>query len=115
MASYLLPNRILSLAQTVGIGNNTQLIAASVGYRHRVMGWIAQGAGGVSAFTLKSNSGGTVIFPPMNIPSGAAGLDNKLPIVEGGYMETSTGHGLFCDVATTNLYLCLFYITYVPT
>ena len=112
--SYLTPNRILSLAQTVGVGNNTQLVAAVAGYRIRVFGWQAQGAGGVSVFSLKSNSAGTIIFPPMTIPNGVAGLIDRLPIVESGYMETSTGHGLFCDIATTNMYLQLSYISYVP-
>lgn len=115
MASYLTPNRILSLAQTVGVGVNTQLVAATTGFRVRVFGWQAQGAGGVSVFSLKSNSGGTLIFPPMTIPTGVAGLIDRLPICESGYMETSTGHGLFCDVATSNLYLSLFYLIYAPT
>lgn len=114
MPSYLTPDRIKSLAQIVGVGANTQLVAAIAGYRIRVFGWQLQGAGGVSVFTLKSNSAGTVIFPATTIPSGAAGLIDRLPIVESGYMETSTGHGLFCDVATSNLNLSLFYITYAP-
>lgn len=111
---YLTPERIKSLAQVVGVAANTQLVAAVTGSRIRVFGWQLQGAGGVSVFTLKSNSGGTVIFPPTTIPTGAAGLIDRLPIVESGYMETSTGHGLFCDVATSNLNLSLFYMIYVP-
>lgn len=105
---------ITPLVSTVAVGNNNSLLAAITGKRIRVMGYIAQSsAAGASQFQLKSASGGTVI-KNWETQNGIAAAPLYLPIVNSGYCETNTGEGLFADVATSILYLTIFYITYTP-
>lgn len=103
------------LAQQVGmaVGNNQQIVAASSGYTHRIMGWIAESAGaGVSTFNFKSNSGGTWMIGTMTVPAVGTMPPWQVPIVAAGYAEASSGHGIFTDIGTTGINLTLFYISY---
>lgn len=96
-------------------GNNQQLVAAISGQIIRVLGWIAQGpAAGFPSFSLKSNSGGTVLTPHFFVPNNAAGLTEKLPINNSGYFETTVSQGLFADINVANLNMLIFYIVYTP-
>lgn len=98
----------------IAIANNTSVIAAISGSVIRVMGLVAQSTGaGVSGFTLKSASGGTVIFGQVSANSNAL-APFLLPITDSGYFETTVSQGLFVDVVTTTLNLSVFYITYIP-
>ena len=106
---------IQTAAVVTAVANNQQLVAAVSGKRIRVMGWIAQAVGAaVGSFTLKSNSGGTAISAPLTVPVVTAGANEKLPISHTGYMETSTGHGLFTDVTGAGINFTIFYIQYTP-
>lgn len=85
------------------------------GERIRVMGWILQ-SGGTSESNIhfKSASGGTQLTGDQRIPPYTGGANHTLPIAYTGYFETSTGEGLYADVATDSLNGTLFYVTYVP-
>lgn len=99
----------------VGVSTNTSLIAALTGRRIRVMGaFISSQGAAVSTFSFKNGSGGTVLFGA-TAPSNAVATPNIfLPVNESGYVETDTGVGLFCDVATTAAAITVFYIDYIP-
>lgn len=79
------------------------------------MGWILQ-SGGTSESNIhfKSASGGTQLTGDQRIPPYTGGANHTLPIAYTGYFETSTGEGLYADVATDSLNGTLFYVTYVP-
>ena len=99
-----------------GVANNTQLIAAVTGKKIRVMGIQAQSQGAAAgAFQLKSNSGGATLTPAMYTPPNTNGAWYQLPVINSGYMETATGHGLFVDVTTTGQSMLISYIVYTPT
>lgn len=99
------------------VANNQAIIptASVTGKRVRVMGWIAQSVGAVvGSFTLKSASGGTALMAPLTVPPVTAGLSDKLPIIETGYMETNTGEGLYVDVTGAGVNFTIFNIIYTP-
>lgn len=106
----------------IAVANNTQIIAAipavagvSAAKVIRVMGWSLQSTGaGFPSILFKSNSAGTALTAPIFIPSNAAGLSDRLPIIDTGYFETSAGHGLFVDVTVATINSTIFYITYTP-
>lgn len=113
MNGVVLP--VLTAGLGITAGTNQQVIAATSGKRIRVMGWIAQGDGGIGTYLFKSNSGGTQLTGGLYCPNGAtAGLHHFFPITNSGYFETSTGHGLFADVATATINFTIFYISYTP-
>ncbi len=99
----------------VGVSTNTSLIAGITGRRIRVMGaFISSQGAAVSTFSLKNGSGGSVLFGA-TAPSNAVATPNIfLPINDSGYVETSTGTGLFSDVATTAAAITIFYVDYIP-
>lgn len=96
------------------VGANRRVLDAVTAKRIRVMGWASQGLAGVTAWALRSASGGTFIMPSVTSPSNAAGSSDFRPIVASGYMETHTGEGLYVNVNTSDLILQLWYIVYTP-
>lgn len=105
---------IKSTYVTTGVANNVTLVSAVTGKRIRVMGWILQSNGaGLSGVTLKDGSGGATLCT-LNVTPNTNGANDKLPIVDSGYFETTAGTGLFCDVATTSCLATIFYIEYAP-
>jgi|LakMenE18May11ns_1017448.scaffolds.fasta_scaffold9869298_2 hypothetical protein len=94
---------------------NQTLVPAVTGKRIRVMGWIAQSGGAVvGAFGLKNGATGAYIMFLKRVPAITDGLIEKLPIVDCGYMETSTGTALGLDVTDAAVNLTVFYIEYTP-
>lgn len=103
---------VLSKNLELAVGTDIELVECVSSERIRVMGWIAQSdAATVGTFQLKSETTG-FIMAPVSAPPPTAGLSYNLPIVHSGYMETSTGDGLFADVVTGAVNLTLFYIIY---
>lgn len=101
---------VQSMPVLLTVGVDRQIIAAVSSKKIRVMGWIFNSdAAGVSRIAFKNGSGGSFlavdyssdILPP-----------TKQDLVDSGYFETSTGVGLYCDLATTDAYVTVFYITY---
>ena len=107
--------QLKAAALNSSVANNQQVIAAVTGKRIRVMGGIYQSGGAaVSNIWFKSNSGGARLTADLRVPMIDNGENFFLPIVECGYYETSTGHGLFTDVATDSCNMTVFYIEYTP-
>lgn len=105
---------LLSIAGSVGVGANTQMLAGITGKRIRVMGWSAVGQVGVGAFMILDGSGGTVIHNRISFPALATGTNEKKEIVDSGYCETTAGTGLFVTVETAAVFLTFYYIAYAP-
>lgn len=106
---------LVTAAGIIAVGTNQQVIVAVAGKRIRVMGWIAQGIGGITTYNFKDGSGGGGLTAGLYAPNGATAGDFSLvPVIDSGYFETSTGVGLFCDVAVAVTHLNVFYITYTP-
>lgn len=98
-----------------GVAANQQVVAARSGKKIRIMGWKMQSStGAVGAFTFISNSGGAQLHATLSPPPTTNGDSDFLPICETGYMETSTGHGLFVTVATAAVSVNVFFIAYTP-
>ena len=105
---------VLCAYSTATVGANRQLVAAQTGKRIRLMGWILQANGaGLSGVTFKDGNGGSTLCL-LNITPNTNGANDKLPIVDSGYFETTAGNGLYADIATTDLLATIFYIAYVP-
>lgn len=108
-------SQLTAATLAAGVANNQTLVAAVSGQRVRVMGWIAQSStAAIGLFSLKDGNAGTVLMQPLAVPVITAGANDKLPIVESGYFETSTGVGLFTDVTTAAVNITIFYIAYTP-
>lgn len=111
---------LLSIAASMGVGANTQILAgipAASGIAAksiRVMGWTAIGQAGAGLFLFLDGSGGTVIHNRIGFPALAGGINDKQPIVECGYCQTTAGTGLFCTVEVAAVYLTVYYIAYIP-
>ena len=99
-------------AVSIAVGNNATVIAGITGRIIRVMGWLAQGDGGVSKITLKNVSGGATLFGPITVPSSATPSQFSLGVTNPGYFETTSGVGLFADIVTTAAIINVFYIDY---
>lgn len=96
----------------LAVGTDTLLIECVSNERIRVMGWVAQSATAtVGNFQLTSETTGP-IMTPLAVPGFDTGTSNTLDVTDSGYMETSTGDGLYCDVVTADVNLTLFYIIY---
>jgi hypothetical protein len=104
---------ILSFSGGFPININQSVIAAVSGQKIRVLGYTVQSSTGVqSTYGFINGSGGTSLSSFIAPPSTAAPF--TLPIVYAGYFETSTGVGLFIDVATAAVTVNVYYITYIP-
>lgn len=102
---------VLCAAANHTVGSDRTVVTAVTGKRIRVMGWSIYTGSNASGYNFKSNSGGTIIF------RGSKSLNTIVdfaPINETGYFETSTGHGLFVDIATAAADINIYYITYTP-
>jgi hypothetical protein len=99
-------------AVSIAVSNNATVIAATTGRIIRVMGFVIQGDGGVAKVTFKDGSGGATIFGPIVVSSSTTPGQLAIGIVNSGYFETSSGVGLFADVATTAANFNVFYISY---
>lgn len=106
---------VLGVPLTTTIANNQQVIAGVSGKKIKVMGLLAQSNGAtLGFFSLKSASGGTVIFGPFAPPSNTTGTYLQLDIADVGYCETNVGEGLFVDVSTAVVILFVNYLVYTP-
>lgn len=106
---------LLSSYSTIAIANNVQVIGAVAGKKIRVMGFdcISSGAASIGIIAIKDGNAGTVLWQSY-MPPQAGGIPYQKPIADSGYFETSTGVGLYADVATANVLLAVYYITYTP-
>lgn len=104
---------ILSYSGGFAIGNNQSVIAAVTGQKIRVLGYAVQSSTATqSTYGFIDGSGGASLSSFIAPPSTAAPF--ALPIVDPGYFETSTGVGLFLNVATAAVTINVFYLTYLP-
>lgn len=100
--------------KSLTVGNDRIVIAAIAGKRFRLMGWqaVSQTAT-VGSFNLHSASGSAALIVA-SAPAIGSGNNDRLPIVDSGYLETNTGEGLYSDCFTGDIFLTVFYISYVP-
>lgn len=116
LAFYETPKEVcpvLNKFVSLGVGANQSVVAAVTGKRIRVMGLVAQSNNAASGvLQLLDGSGGTLLYS-YPLPTNAQPTE-KLPIVNSGYMETSTGVGLFATVLTQAIVANIFYIVYTP-
>jgi hypothetical protein len=99
---------------TLAVSNNNLLVAATPGYRVRIMNWVIQSDGAtVGSFVLKSNSGGSAITSPLTAPASTGGTHFILPNNDTGYMQTAVGHGLYVDVMTAGMVFNIGFIRYI--
>lgn len=98
-----------------GAGVDIGVIACPAGQRIRVMGWLIQSVGATAgSFKFKDGPGGTGLTSILFAPPSTNGDCFELPIVDSGYIETSTDELLYVDVAVAQLSMTIFYITYTP-
>lgn len=97
-------------------GLNQVIVAASTGYRIRVMGWSSQtiSAAAVGYYRFKDGNGGSVITQYLWAPITTVGQSDKFPITDSGYFETTSGNGLYADSTTADICLLVHYIIYAP-
>ena len=106
---------VLTSAVTMTVGANRTVVTGVSAKRIRVIGWIANSTNATAgSWGLRSASGGTVIMYGVPFPGLGGGFPDRQPMYKTGYMETNTGEGLFADVATADMNLCLFYVVYTP-
>lgn len=104
---------VLTIAGTYGVASNQSLVTGVSNKRVRVVGYAAQsGTATQGVYGFINGSGGSAlssfVAPPLTL---APAL---FPITEHGYFETSTGTGLFLNIATASVSLNIFYIIYTP-
>jgi hypothetical protein len=108
---------LLQSAQVIAaaVGTDRLVVSAITGKRIRVMGWIAQSCTGtVGSFAFKNGAGGAGFMGFLSVPPITNGLNDKLPITDSGYFETSTSTGLYVDIVTAAIDFTVFYIAYTP-
>lgn len=112
--------RIMSQPITLSSGNNQQVIAGASGYVIRIMGICGITSPNAEAsITLKDGSGGTTLIDSLIAPYGGTGTDNpgnglfNLPLVYCGYCQTTSGTGLYADVATAAIRGTIFYLKFL--
>lgn len=104
---------VKSMPFASGVAANVSIVAAVSGKIIRVMGWIMSGtAVGFPTVQFKNGSGGTTRTHPINVPNNAAGLNERQEIKDCGYFETSSGVGVFADIAVAAVAGTVFYIEY---
>lgn len=108
------PTPIRSVEVTLAVGSNQSAIAGITNKKIRFMGLsgIADTATGVSNVYFKNGSGGTNLTNTIVLPINTTPTSMIMPIVDGGYFETTTGTGLFVDVFAQNCRMTVFYIVY---
>lgn len=96
------------------VGTDRSLVAAVAGKIHRLMGWIIEsesrtdmtrvyfhnGAGATRGIALDAAVANLIAAP------------TRQPITESGYGECDVNTALVCDVATSDAYITVFFITY---
>lgn len=116
LAFYETPKEVcpvLNKFVSLGVAANQTVITAVTGKRIRVMGIIAQSNNAASGtLSLLDGSGGTALFT-YPLPTNAQPA-MQLPIANPGYMETTTGNGLFATVTVQAIIANIFYIVYTP-
>lgn len=116
LAFYETPKEVCPVQNvyvSLAVAVNQVVVPAVSGKRIRVMGMIAQtnnAAKGVLQFL--DGAGGTILYS-YYMPTFDQPLE-KLPIVNSGYFETTTGNGLYATVLTNLMQANVFYITYTP-
>lgn len=110
-------NKQVSTLQTAvfnsAVANNQLIVTAVSGQRIRVMGFTMQSAAAQGNPIFKNGSGGAYISAAFWAPASTL-PPFVLPVTDSGYFETTTGTGLYADVATAIVYMNVFYITYTP-
>lgn len=102
-----------SVSNGFAIGINQTVVAAVTGKRIRVIGYIVQSSTVTqSTYGFINGSGGASLSSFVAPPSTAAPF--SVPIKNPGYFETSTGTGLFINVATAAIIVNVFYVIYTP-
>ena len=102
-----------SFAGTFGVASNQSVIAGVAGKRIRVLGYAVQSDSATQGiYGFINGSGGTGFSSFTAPPSSSAPF--LLPLTPSGYFETSTGTGLFINVATASVSVNIFYIVYTP-
>lgn len=99
---------------TLAVGNNQAVVSAVTAKKIRVMGWIlsANAVATNPGVALKDGNAGTVLAGTI-LPAPEVKND-KLPIVDSGYFETTAGTGLYADITTATAKVQVFYIAYTP-
>lgn len=94
---------------------NQVVMTAITGMRIRIMGLCYQTSSGANGvIELLNGSGGPVLYGPYLAPPNTTGILEKLPIVDSGYFETSTGVGLYFTGGTAAVNMNVFYVVYTP-
>jgi hypothetical protein len=102
---------LLSKTLNAAAGNNNEVIPASSGNIHRIMGLSTarSGAGGVGIQDFKSNNAARVQTLYLESQKNTI----LFPITDSGYFETVVSESLTVDLGSDG-YINVYYITYKP-
>lgn len=98
------------------VGANRTVVPAVAGKIVRVMGMTgsAEIVTGYGSVLFRNGSGGASLTSLIYLYQVGQSPPLFWPITDSGYFETTTGNGLFIDVAVNTVNLNVFYIAYTP-
>ncbi len=104
---------LLNLFASIPVGANQLLISAVAGKRVRIMGLLSQTNNAAQgALQFLNGNAGPLLYSYWQPTT--AQTPEKLPVIDTGYFETSTGNGLYATVITQPIICNIFYIIYTP-